>query len=37
MIAADIGYVPASLAAQWIQETREISSMLRGLINRISG
>ncbi|MGP0171950.1 four helix bundle protein [Pseudomonas sp. NCHU5208] len=37
MIGSEIGYVPASLAAQWIQETRELSRMLSGLINRISG
>ncbi|MBA1194631.1 four helix bundle protein [Pseudomonas entomophila] len=36
MIAAEIDYLPAQLAADWISETREISKMLAGLINKIS-
>lgn len=37
LIGSDIGYIPEPLATQWIQETRELSRMLSGLINRISG
>ncbi|MDT4870748.1 TIGR02436: four helix bundle protein [compost metagenome] len=37
LIGRDIGYIPEPLATQWIQETRELSRMLSGLINRISG
>ncbi|TBV10305.1 four helix bundle protein [Stutzerimonas kirkiae] len=37
LIGSDIGYVPEPLATQWTQETRELSRMLDGLINRISG
>ncbi|TBU78627.1 four helix bundle protein [Phytopseudomonas daroniae] len=37
LIGSDIGYIPKALASQWIQETRELSRMLSGLINRISG
>ncbi|PAU57784.1 four helix bundle protein [Pseudomonas indica] len=37
MIGSDIGYLPATLATEWIEESRELSRMLRGLINRISG
>jgi len=37
LIGSDIGYIPETLAAGWIQETRELSRMLSGLINRISG
>jgi four helix bundle protein len=36
MIASEIGYLPADLANDWINETREISKMLSGLINKIS-
>lgn len=36
MIAAEIDYLPARLAADWVSETREISKMLAGLINKIS-
>ncbi|SEJ15569.1 four helix bundle protein [Pseudomonas sp. NFR16] len=36
MIGGEIGYIPALLADRWINETREISKMLSGLINRIS-
>jgi four helix bundle protein len=36
MIASEIGYLPADLASDWINETREISRMLSGLINKIS-
>ena len=37
LIGSDIGYLPEALAALWIQETRELSRMLSGLINKISG
>ncbi|HBZ92272.1 MAG TPA: four helix bundle protein [Pseudomonas sp.] len=37
LIGSEIGYISDALAAQWIQETRELSRMLSGLINRISG
>ncbi|MCQ4289873.1 four helix bundle protein [Pseudomonas stutzeri] len=37
LIGSDIGYIPEPLATRWIQETRELSRMLSGLINRISG
>src|SRR5690606_33064938 len=33
LIGNEIGYIPESLAMQWIQETRELSKMLGGLIN----
>lgn len=36
LIGSDIGYIPESVANDWIQETRELSRMLSGLINRIS-
>ena len=36
IIAGEIGYLPAGLANDWITETREISRMLAGLINKIS-
>lgn len=36
MIGSDIGYIADSIAAEWIQETRELSRMLAGLINKIS-
>jgi four helix bundle protein len=36
MIASGIGYLPAELANDWINESREISRMLGGLINTIS-
>jgi four helix bundle protein len=37
MIGGDIGYIPHSLAGELIQESRELSRMLGGLINKISG
>ncbi|MBH3385405.1 MULTISPECIES: four helix bundle protein [Pseudomonas] len=36
IIAGEIGYLPAELANDWITETRELSRMLAGLINKIS-
>ncbi|BCG23118.1 hypothetical protein TUM18999_13090 [Pseudomonas tohonis] len=36
MIGAEIGYIAESLAADWVVETRELSRMLTGLINKIS-
>ncbi|MFJ4112748.1 MULTISPECIES: four helix bundle protein [Pseudomonas] len=36
IIAGEIGYLPAELANDWINETRELSKMLAGLINKIS-
>jgi four helix bundle protein len=33
-IGMDIGYIPKDLGARWLQETREISAMLMGLIKR---
>ncbi|WP_322359451.1 four helix bundle protein [Pseudomonas sichuanensis] len=36
IIAGEIGYVPAESANDWINETRELSRMLAGLINKIS-
>lgn len=36
MIGSEIAYVAEPLAAVWIIETRELSKMLNGLINRIS-
>ncbi|WP_028696589.1 four helix bundle protein [Pseudomonas cremoricolorata] len=36
IIAAEIGYLPVEPADNWINETRELSRMLAGLINRIS-
>ena len=36
IIASEIGYVAEPLAAAWIIETRELSKMLCGLINKIS-
>ncbi|MFY1051852.1 four helix bundle protein [Ectopseudomonas khazarica] len=37
IIGSEIGYIPDALATQWVSETRELSRMLSGLINRISG
>ncbi len=36
MIGSQIDYLAAELANDWINETRELSKMLSGLINRIS-
>ncbi|MFJ4258200.1 MULTISPECIES: four helix bundle protein [Pseudomonas] len=36
IIASEIGYLPSDLANLWITETRELSRMLAGLINKIS-
>ncbi|CAH0316445.1 MULTISPECIES: four helix bundle protein [Pseudomonas] len=36
LIARDIAYVADSLAENWVMETRELSRMLGGLINKIS-
>jgi hypothetical protein len=36
MIGAEIEYLAEGLANDWINETRELSRMLSGLINRIS-
>lgn len=36
LIGSDIGYISESVANDWIQETRELSRMLSGLINKIS-
>ncbi|WP_447649281.1 four helix bundle protein [Pseudomonas abietaniphila] len=36
MIGGEIGYIPGPLADRWINETRELSRMLSGLINKIS-
>lgn len=36
LIGGEIGYLPAELAKHWANETRELSKMLAGLINRIS-
>ncbi|KPW99525.1 hypothetical protein ALO75_200037 [Pseudomonas syringae pv. coryli] len=36
MIGSEIGYIPEALAAALITETRELSKMLCGLINKIS-
>ena len=36
-IGMDIGYIQKVIGAQWIQETREISAMLVGLIKRRRG
>lgn len=36
MIASEIGYLPPRLAHGWINEVRELSKMLAGLINKIS-
>ncbi|NWD77676.1 four helix bundle protein [Pseudomonas gingeri] len=36
MIGSEIGYIDLPLAAFWIIETRELSRMLGGLINKIS-
>ena len=33
-IGMDIGYIPKDAGSRWIQETREISAMLVGLIKR---
>jgi four helix bundle protein len=35
LIGLDIGYIPQAQAEVWVQETREISAMLVGLINSI--
>ncbi|MBZ9539943.1 four helix bundle protein [Modicisalibacter tunisiensis] len=34
-IGMDIGYIKAQQGRQWLQETREISSMLHGLITSL--
>ncbi|WP_422631514.1 hypothetical protein [Pseudomonas capeferrum] len=36
IIAGEMGYLPSELANDWITETRELSRMLAGLINKIS-
>jgi four helix bundle protein len=36
IVGKEIGYISESLAAAWIIETRELSKMLCGLINKIS-
>lgn len=36
-IGIDIGYIPKATGNQWIQETREISAMLMGIIKRRQG
>ncbi|KPY59541.1 S23 ribosomal [Pseudomonas syringae pv. aptata] len=36
MIGSEIGYIPEAVAAALITETRELSKMLCGLINKIS-
>ncbi|MCV4339755.1 four helix bundle protein [Pseudomonas capsici] len=36
IIGEEIGYLPRSLSSDWITETRELSRMLSGLINKIS-
>lgn len=36
MIAEEIDYLASELASDWINETRELSRMLSGLINKIS-
>jgi len=36
LIARDIAYIADPLAENWIMETRELSRMLGGLINKIS-
>ncbi|WP_295474159.1 four helix bundle protein [uncultured Pseudomonas sp.] len=36
IIAVEIGYLSAELADKWINETRQLSRMLSGLINKIS-
>ena len=34
-IGVDVGYIPKSTGTEWINETREISAMLVGLIRSI--
>lgn len=36
IIGGEIGYLPVKQANDWIKETRELSKMLSGLINKIS-
>ncbi|MGH8353916.1 MAG: four helix bundle protein [Pseudomonas sp.] len=36
LIGFEVGYIAESLAADWVKETRELSRMLSGLINKIS-
>jgi len=36
IITGEMGYLPSELANDWITETRELSRMLAGLINKIS-
>lgn len=36
MVGQEIEYMDAAFAAYWIEETRELSRMLTGLINRIT-
>ena len=36
IIGFEVGHIAESLAADWITETRELSRMLSGLINKIS-
>ncbi|MBB4863543.1 four helix bundle protein [Pseudomonas nitritireducens] len=36
MIGAEIGYLAQPLATEWINEARELSRMLHGLISKIS-
>ena len=36
IIGGEIGYLPQPLSNEWITETRELSRMLSGLINKIS-
>lgn len=35
LVGSEIGYIPRAQAEIWVQETREISAMLVGLIDRI--
>jgi four helix bundle protein len=35
-IGMDIGYIPKELGSKWIEETRQISAMIVGLIKSIS-
>ncbi|UVL60776.1 four helix bundle protein [Pseudomonas sp. B21-032] len=36
IIGGEVGYLPKPLSNEWITETRELSRMLSGLINKIS-
>lgn len=35
IVGSRVGFLPSDVADRWIQESREISSMLQGLINKI--